>query len=77
MACFADSDINVSQVSVATYARCVGTFNIYLTANLPRNLPVKFFFNRLGFNRIMVMSLWLHFLAHLVGVSANKKYVEI
>ena len=39
MACFADSDINVSQVSVATYARCVGTFNIHLTANLPRNLP--------------------------------------
>jgi len=39
MACFAD--INVSQGSVATHARCGGTFNIHLTANLPRNLPVK------------------------------------
>jgi len=41
MACFAD--INVSQGSVATCARCGGIFNIHLTANLPRNLPVKFF----------------------------------
>ena len=39
MACFAD--INVSQDSVATSARCGGIFNIHLTANLPRNLPVK------------------------------------
>jgi len=39
MACFAD--INVSQGSVATSARCGGIFNIHLTANLPRNLPVK------------------------------------
>ena len=39
MACFAD--VNVSQRSVATYARCGGIFNIRLTANLPRNLPVK------------------------------------
>ena len=42
MACFAD--IDVSQGSVATCARCGGIFNIHLTANLPRNLPVKFFF---------------------------------
>ena len=42
MACFAD--INVSEGSVATYARCGGIFNILLTANLPRNLPVKIFF---------------------------------
>ena len=34
MACFAD--INVSLGSVATYARCGGTFTIHLTANLPR-----------------------------------------
>ena len=40
--CFADN--NVSQGSVATYARCDGIFNIHLTVNLPRNLPVKFFF---------------------------------
>ena len=38
-ACFAD--INVSRGSVATYARCGGIFNTNLTANLPRNLPVK------------------------------------
>ena len=43
-ACFAD--INVSQNSVATYARCGGIFNklIHLTANLHRNLPVNNFF---------------------------------
>ena len=39
MACFAD--INVSQGSVATYARCDGVFNIHLPANLLGNLPVK------------------------------------
>jgi len=41
MACFAD--INVLQGSVATRERCGGSFNIHLTANLPRNLPVKKF----------------------------------
>jgi len=35
MAYFAD--INVSQGSVATYARCDGIFNTRLTANLPKN----------------------------------------
>ena len=59
MACFAD--INVSQGSVATYARCGGIFNILLTTNLPKNLPVNFFQNRLRFDRIMVTSLWPHF----------------
>ena len=39
LACFAD--INVSQGSVATYARCGGMFNTHLTANLLRYLPVK------------------------------------
>ena len=39
MASFAE--INVSQGSVATHARCGGIFNIYLTAILPKNLPVK------------------------------------
>jgi len=57
MACFAD--INVSQGSVATYARCDGILNIHLTANLLRNLPVKKkFANRLRFDRIIFMSLW-------------------
>ena len=41
MACFADS--NVSQGSVATYARRGGIFNIRFTANLLRNLRVKKF----------------------------------
>jgi len=42
MACFAD--INASQGSVATYARCGGVLNVHLTANLPRNLSVKTIF---------------------------------
>jgi len=33
--------MNVSQGSVATYARCGGIFDIRLTTNLPRKLPVK------------------------------------
>ena len=59
MPCFAD--INVSQGSVATCVRCGGIFNIRLTANLPRNLPVNFFLKRLRFDRIMGMSPWPHF----------------
>jgi len=59
MACFAD--INVSQGSVATLARCGGIFNIHLTANLLRNLPVKKIVNRLRFDRIVVMNLWPRF----------------
>jgi len=35
------ADINVSQGSVATYARCGGILNIHLTTNSPKNLPVK------------------------------------
>jgi len=54
MACF--TDINVSPGSVETYARCGGIFDIHLTANLPRNLPVNYFLNRLRIDRIMVMS---------------------
>jgi len=53
MACFAD--INVSQGSVATYARCGGIFSTHLTTNLPVEI---FFKNRLSFDRIVVMSLW-------------------
>ena len=41
MACF--TDINVSQNSVAAYARCGGIFDIHLTANLAQNLSVKTF----------------------------------
>ena len=58
-ACFAD--INVSQGSAATYAWCGGIFNIHLTANLPRTLPVKTVLNPLNFDRIMVMILWPRF----------------
>jgi len=64
MACFADN--NVSQGSVATYARCSGIADVHLTANLTRNLKWKNFSNRLRIYRIMVMSLWPHFLAHPV-----------
>ena len=40
-------------------------FNIHLTANLPRNLPVKKNFrNRLRFDGIVAMNLWSRFLAH-------------
>ena len=39
MACFAD--INVSQGSVATNARCGVILDIRLTENLLENLPVK------------------------------------
>ena len=41
MACFAD--INVSQGSIATYARYSGIFGVHLTANLAGNLSVIFF----------------------------------
>jgi len=64
IACFAD--INVSQGSVATYAKCGGIFNMHLTANLLRNLSVKKIVNTLRFDRIMVMSLWPRLLAHPV-----------
>jgi len=66
MACFAD--IDVSQGSVATDARCGEIFNIHLTANLPKNLPVKKIVNRLRLDRIMVMRLWPAVLAHHVHV---------
>jgi len=56
MACFADIN-NVSQGRVATYARCGGSYNIRLSAIL----PVKIF-NWFRLDRIMVMSLWPHFL---------------
>ena len=59
MASFAD--INVSQGSVATYARCSGIF-----ANLPGNLPVKKILKRSRIDRIMVTSLWPHLLAYPV-----------
>ena len=41
MACFADN--NASRGSVATCARSGWIFNMHLTANLPRKLPVKNF----------------------------------
>ena len=56
MTCFAD--INVSQGSVATYARGGGIFNIHLITNLPRNLPAKKnILNRFRVDRIVAMSL--------------------
>jgi len=50
------ADINVSQGSVATYARCGGIFNTHLTANLPGEFSEKkIFVNRLSFDRIVVV----------------------
>jgi len=63
MACFAD--IDVSQGSVATYARCGGSFSIHLTTQLPRNFPLHFL--KIGSDyRIVVMNLRPTFLAHPV-----------
>ena len=45
----------------------------HLTAILLRNIPVKFFNNRLRFDRIMVMSLWPRFLAHPVYIQGGPK----
>jgi len=59
MACFAD--INVSQGSVATYARCGGIFWYPLTANLPRNLQVKKFLKSVRIWQNYGQSLWPHF----------------
>jgi len=64
MACFAD--INVSQGSVATYARCGVICNMHVT-KFTKESSSEFFLNRLRFDRIMVMSLWPRFLAHPVG----------
>jgi len=67
MACFAD--INVSQGSVAIYARCSGIFNIYLTTNLPRTIPV--IKNWFRFDRTVAMSLWPTFLPTLYTMYNN------
>ena len=60
MACFADINV-LHTCSVATYARCSGIFDIRLTANLPRNLPVEKLLNRLRIGRIIVMTRWPRF----------------
>ena len=60
------ADINVSHGSVATRARCGGSFNIHLTTNLPVNFLIGS-----DFYRIPVTSLWPHFLAHPVHPSSN------
>ena len=70
MACLAD--INVSQGSVATYARSGGIFNIRWTTNLglPRNLSVSFL---IGLDLTKLWS-WIcgsTFLAHFRCTGAN------
>ena len=65
-ACFAD--VNVSQGSVAIYTRCVGMFNIHLTANLTRNPPVKKIMKSV---KISPMSVWPRFLAHPVYLTST------
>jgi len=51
------SGSNVSQGSVATYARCGGIFKNHFTANLLQNLPMEKIENQLRFDRLMAMSL--------------------
>ena len=48
------------------YARCGGIFDVHLTANLPRNLPVKKIVKSVKNWQNVVMSLWPCFLAHPV-----------
>jgi len=60
------SDINDSQGSVATYARSDGMYNDHFTVNLPTDLSMKKIVNRSKVDRIMVVSLWPHFLAYPV-----------
>jgi len=75
MACFAD--INVSQSSVATYARCVGTFNVRLIANLPRNLLMNKFSKSVKICQNMIMGLWPALLAHPVCLDAHpRKFIN-
>jgi len=64
MACFAD--INVSQGSVATYARC-GVILISVQLQIYQGIfQWKKILNRLRIDRIMVTSLSPRFLAHPV-----------
>jgi len=66
------SDINVSQGSVATYARCGVIFSNHFSANSSEESLCEKIANRLRFDRIMAMRLWPHFLAHPVyKLSAN------
>ena len=53
---------------MATNARYSKIACKQFTANLPRNLPVKIFVNRLRFDRIMLISLCSHFLRHPVDL---------
>jgi len=72
------TDINVSQGSVATYAKYGGIFNIHLTANLPRNLTLKFLlkwvkiWQKYGHEFVALL-----FLAHLVYTNEVIKHAAI
>ena len=66
MACFAD--VNVSQGSVATYARCGGILNFHLTTNSRKNLPVKIFSIDSGLTELWPWVCGPAFLAHPVGL---------
>jgi len=72
MACFAD--INISQVCVATYARCGWIFYIHLTTNFSRNLPVKIF-NWSRLHRIVAMSICPRFFGPPCTLPATLKSV--
>ena len=62
------SDINVSQVGVAKYARC-GRIFITISLQIYQGIFLCINFeNRLKFDRITAVSLWPHFMAHPVDV---------
>jgi len=70
------SDINVSQGSVATYARCGRIFNNHFTTNLLKNLQIIYFENRLRFDRIMTMRLLHRFWPTLYFAAVSLKTFE-
>jgi len=74
MASFAD--INVSQGSLAAYARCGGIFNIHFITNLPRNLPV-IFFKSVKFDRVCGPTFMAHPIRHCVIAAVRSERIFI
>ena len=70
MACFAD--VNVSQGSVATYARCGKIFNIKFNYKFTRQSPRENFYKiRLDFTELWPQICGPTFLAHPVCVNCG------
>jgi len=76
MACFAD--INVSQGSVATYARCDGRWDFWYPFNCKftkESSSEKKILNRLRIDRIMIASLWPRFWPILYTIFFLSEYI--